>query len=213
MPKPTSSTSPCTAFSALALSFAKASPPTLQLQQSRENDSCVETAHSNCRRSCLPPHWAWVRQPSTISTQHIEPPATAPHIAHGLKVAQLQQCVQSEGDGFAAHQKGGSRKPSVLICAARSALRRTAISQKSAPSYKNRMGWWCCARRICHGRSNVAGSQAIRCDWKTAEGVDPGAPVLIEEGRFTKSCRQPSAGHAWSSGRPRPGGKIRRPAR
>ena len=34
--------------------------------------------------------------------------------------------------------------------AAQSALRRTAISQKSAPSYKSRMGWWCCVRRICH---------------------------------------------------------------
>ena len=46
--------------------------------------------------------------------------------------------------------KGGSQKASVPICAARSALRRTAISQKSAPSCKSRMGWWCCAPRICH---------------------------------------------------------------
>ena len=47
--------------------------------------------------------------------------------------------------------KSGIPKKSVSICAARSASRRTAISQKSVPRLrKSRMGWWCCARRICH---------------------------------------------------------------
>jgi len=46
--------------------------------------------------------------------------------------------------------KSGIAKNIGPICAAQSASRRTATSPKSAPSCKSRMGWWCCARRICH---------------------------------------------------------------
>jgi DNA polymerase-4 len=38
--------------------------------------------------------------------------------------------------------KNGSQKTLAPICAAPSALRRTAISPKSAPSWKSRMVWW-----------------------------------------------------------------------
>jgi hypothetical protein len=54
--------------------FCEGLPTDAELQQSGENDSCIETAHSNCCRSCIPPPGRGCISLLRSLTQHIEAP-------------------------------------------------------------------------------------------------------------------------------------------